>query len=148
MGGVQVVLDAAEAINVLDGPAAEGAWTVGDRRFDVTPVDAMVAWRGRGVAALSANLGDDGRALLHLEGATLETPPEEAWLERCEGSTVSPPSRVALASARGFRGQTEDLLAFYDAALHAMDPESGMLDFQVKAKFFAIPNEEGEKPAI
>ena len=26
---------------------------------------------------------------------------------------------MALASARGFRGQTEDLLAFYDAALHA-----------------------------
>ena len=112
-------LDAAEAINVLDGPAAEGAWTVGDRRIDVTPVDAMLPWSGRAVAALSANLGDDGRALLLLEGAALDTPAEEAWLERCEGSTVSPPSRVALASARGFRGQTEDLLAFYDAALHA-----------------------------
>ena len=48
------VLDAAEAINVLDGPAAEGAWTVGDRRFDVTPVDAMLPWSGRAVAALSA----------------------------------------------------------------------------------------------
>ncbi len=113
------VLDAAEAINVLDGPAAEGAWTVGDRRFDVTPVDAMLPWSGRAVAALSANLGDDGRALLLLEGAALDTPAEEAWLERCEGSTVSPPSRVALASARGFRGQTEELLAFYDAAFHA-----------------------------
>ena len=71
------------------------------------------------VAALSANLGDDGRALLLLEGAALDTPAEEAWLERCEGSIVSPPSRVALASARGFRGRTEELLAFYDAALHA-----------------------------
>jgi len=32
-------------------------------------------------------------------------------------------------------------------SIEMMDPESGMLDFQVKAKFFAIPNEEEEEPS-
>jgi hypothetical protein len=112
-------LDRAEAIEILAGPAAEGAWTVNDERFDVRPVDAGLPWSGRAVAALTATLGDDGRARVHLEGATLEEDAAEAWLERCEGSIVAAPARVALDSACGFRCGVEALLAFYDAAAAA-----------------------------
>ena len=65
------------------------AFTVGERRFDVTARRRDAAAGAAAPCRPLRDLGDDGRAYYSSRARRQRPPAEEAWLERCEGPPVT-----------------------------------------------------------